>query len=70
MTADEFKAWAADMVAQGRARPEHGRDIDLARLLGINKNTIGKYFREGTDRTVALACSALLMQLGPYPDVD
>ena len=70
MTADEFKAWEQDMIAQGRIRADYGKVPDICRLLGKTQNSILKYEREGTDQTVALACSALLMQLGPYPDVE
>ncbi len=70
MTADEFKAWERDMIAAGRCRPEYGRDKDLAELLGASQDSIINYRKRGAPQTVALACSALLMQLGPYPDVE
>jgi hypothetical protein len=41
-------------------------DADCARLLGKSDDTIVSYKRKGTDRTVALACRALLHRLEPY----
>jgi len=62
MTADQFKAWLAEMKSAGLARS----DAECARLLGRSDETMLKYKREGTDRTVALACRALLHRMKPY----
>lgn len=70
MTADEFRAWEQDMIRAGRCRAEYGKDADLSRLLGASQDSIINYRKRGAPQTVALACSALLMQLGPYPDVE
>lgn len=62
MTATSFANWLADMKSAGLARS----DAECARLLGKTDDTIIAYKRKGTDRTVALACRALLHRMEPY----
>ena len=50
------------MKSAGLARS----DADCAKLLGKSDDTVVAYKRQGTDRTVALACRALLRRLEPY----
>lgn len=62
MTPTKFTAWLAEMKSAGLARS----DADCARLLGKSDDTVVSYKKRGTDRTVALACRALLHRLEPY----
>lgn len=62
MTPDHFNEWLAEMKSAGLARS----DVDCAKLLGKSDDTVVAYKRKGTDRTVALACRALLHRLEPY----
>lgn len=62
MTPDDFRAWLAEMKSAGLARS----DAECARLLGKTDDTVVSYKRKGADRTVALACRALLHRLEPY----
>lgn len=62
MTAAEFCAWLTAMKAAGLARS----DADAARQLGRTADSVVMYKRNGTDRTVSLACAALLQQVPPY----
>lgn len=62
MTAADFTEWLAEMKSAGLARS----DAECARLLGKSDDTVVSYKRKGTDRTVALACRALLHRLEPY----
>jgi hypothetical protein len=62
MTAASFTAWLAEMKSAGLARS----DAECGRLLGKSADQIVRYKQKGTDRTVALACSALLGGLVPY----
>lgn len=62
LEAEHFTAWIAEMKAAGLARS----DADCGRLLGKSDDTVVAYKRKGTDRTVALACRALLRRLEPY----
>ncbi len=58
MTAEDFQRWMA-----------HRRynNLQAAAALGVSRNSITRYLREGADRTVALACSADAMNLQPWP---
>lgn len=62
MTAAQFTAWLAEMKSAGLAKS----DAECGRLLGKSDDTVVSYKRKGTDRTVALACRALLHRLEPY----
>lgn len=62
MTPEQFVAWLAEMKSAGLARS----DAECARLLGKSDDTVVTYKKRGTDRTVALACRALLHRLEPY----
>ena len=62
MTAAQFTKWLAEMKSAGLARS----DAECARMLGKSDDTIVSYKRKGADRTVALACRALLHRLEPY----
>lgn len=65
MTAEQFSAWLAEMKSAGLAKS----DADCARLLGRTDDTIIKYKRNGTDRTVALACRALIHRMEPWGSI-
>ena len=62
MTPGAFVAWLAEMKSAGLARS----DAECARLLGKSDDTVVSYKKKGADRTVALACRALLHRLEPY----
>jgi hypothetical protein len=62
LTPEQFTKWLAEMKSAGLARS----DAECARLLGKSDDTIVSYKRKGADRTVALACRALLHRLEPY----
>lgn len=62
MTDTDFTNWLAEMKAAGLARS----DAECARMLGKSDDTVVTYKKRGTDRTVALACRALLHRLEPY----
>lgn len=63
MTADQFAKWLSEMKARFT---DIKSDADCARLLGKSDDTVVSYKKKGTDRTVALACRALLHRLEPY----
>lgn len=65
MRPEDFASWLADMKSAGLARS----DAECARLLGKSDDTVVSYKRKGTDRTVALACRALLHRMEPYGSV-
>lgn len=58
----QFVQWLAEMKSAGLARS----DAEAARMLGKSADMIVRYKKQGTDRTVALACRALLHRLEPY----
>lgn len=64
MTPAAFTAWLADMKSAGLARS----DAECGRLLGKSADQIVRYKRNGADRTVALACRALIHRLDAYGD--
>lgn len=57
MTAAGFEAWMARMGWSGR---------EAARQLGVSKDSVVRYRREGAPLLVALACAALAAGLGPW----
>ena len=57
MTASEFTAWLVAMNISG---------AEAARRLGCGKNAITRFKRQGGDRRLALACSALYHRLEPW----
>ncbi len=57
MTADEFNAWKKNAGLSG---------LEAARRLGISKNTVTRYSREGAPKNIALACAALASGLTPW----
>lgn len=63
MTPTQFTAWLAAMKTTST---DIKSDADCARLLGKSDDTVVSYKKKGTDRTVALACRALLHRLEPY----
>ena len=63
MTGPQFQSWLRSM----RRKNIINEDRDAARLLGIHRNTIGRFKIEGTKtRTIDLACRALLDERAPY----
>lgn len=62
MTPDAFFRWLADMKLAGLAKS----DAECGRLLGKSPDTIVRMKHYGADRTVAIACRALLHRLEPY----
>ncbi len=62
MTAAAFRTWLAEMKSAGLARSA----AEAGRLLGKSDDQMTRYKRSGADRTIALACRALLHRLEPY----
>lgn len=62
MSPEAFNRWLDEMKEAGLARS----DAECSRLLGKSDDTVVAYKRKGTDRTVALACRALLHRMEPY----
>lgn len=62
MTGSEFQEWMKKMKRHRRYKT---RD-ELTKLLGVSKNTITKYRREGCGPKVDLACQALIMGITKY----
>lgn len=63
MTPDDFKLWLDDMKLANLARS----DAAAARLLGVSANTVVEIKQRGADVRTALACTALLHRMKPYP---
>lgn len=63
MTGAQFIAWLAEMKSAGLAKS----DAECGRLLDKSPDTIVRMKKDGTDRTTALACRALLHRMQPYP---
>lgn len=59
MTADEFNAWKSSIGISG---------LEAARRLGISKNTVTRYSRQGAPHNIALACAAIAVGLKPWPE--
>ena len=57
MTGEAFRRWLKAMKISG---------AQAAELLGVHKNTVTRFKRDGTDRAIALACAALWHRLGPW----
>ena len=62
MSPQAFRAWLAEMKSAGLARSA----AEAGRLLGKSEDQMTRYKRDGADKTVALACRALLHRLEPY----
>ena len=62
MTPEQFTRWLAEMKSANLARS----DADCGRLLGKSPDTIVRMKQNGSDRTTALACTALLHRMEPY----
>jgi len=60
MSGEDFINWLEDMRDKGMNKSR------CAALLGRLPQSISRFSREGTDRTTALACAALLADLKPY----
>lgn len=58
MTADQFAQWMAHRCYNKQ---------QAAEALGISRNSVATYLKDGTNKTVALACSADAMGLKPWP---
>lgn len=65
MTKNDFQTWLEHMA---EARGGYS-STEAADDLGVNRNTIGRWKERGAPRHVALACTTLLCNLGPYPEV-
>ena len=63
MTATDFKLWLTAMKEANLARS----DAAAARLLGVSANTVSEMKQRGADVRTALACTALLHRMKPYP---
>jgi hypothetical protein len=61
MTADDFNAWLEHMNISG---------LEAARRLGLGKDTVTRYKRDGAPPYIALACSALCHGLPPWRKVN
>lgn len=57
MTAEDFNDWLDKTGLSG---------LEAARQLGVAKNSVVKYRREGAPLHVALACSAIYHKLSPW----
>lgn len=57
MNADDFNDWLQRTGLSG---------LQAAEVLGIAKNSVVKYRREGAPLHIALACSAIYHKLGPW----
>ena len=62
MTDEQFRGWLDEMKKQQPGLT----DTRCARLLGISRRTIIRYKECGAGLTIALACNALLKNIGPY----
>ena len=62
MTPAAFTAWLAAMKAAGLARS----DAHCGRLLGKSADTVVRMKRDGADKTVLLACRALMQRLHEF----
>lgn len=67
MTSEQFARCLADLKSAGRIRDGHGAHTDLANILGVSRDTVYRFEREGT-KTIAidLALAALMAGLKPY----
>lgn len=54
MSGEEFTAWMAHMGY---------RKADVARLLGLGRNTVPRYMKEGAPDYIAYACAAIAFGL-------
>lgn len=61
ITAAAFEAWVARMGWSGR---------EAARRLGVSKDSVVRYRREGAPRTVGLACAALAVGLDVWMSAE
>ena len=66
MTGDQFCRWLDAMFQSNKAKT----NVEISRLLGRKPNRISIYKTKGTDRTVALACAALLKGVRPYGEME
>ena len=67
MTKDQFAAAAAALQAGGVIPVGHGWKTSLAGKLGVTRQTIDNFEREGTrQRQTDLAIAALLAGMEPY----
>ena len=67
MTAEQFARCLADLKSAGRIRNGHGAHTDLANILGVSRDTIYRFEREGTKAIQTdLALAAVLEGLKPY----
>lgn len=62
MTANQFEDWLSEM----KHRRYISNSAQAMALLGISKNTFGKYRKDGCSQTVGLACQALIMGFKAY----
>lgn len=68
MTAHQFKDWLAAMESAGRIRDGHGSIQDVANALGLSREQVRKFMRDGTKQIQTdYACAAILAGIGPYP---
>lgn len=62
MTAEDFRAWLAEMQSKGLARS----DAECGRIIGRTANMVQVYKAKGANLTVALACNAVVKGIGPF----
>ena len=62
ITGEQFREWLITMRLAGKIKT----DAEAAILLGKSKDSLVIYKRKGADRSVALACRALLHGLTPW----
>lgn len=58
MTGEQFTEWMEHMGFN---------KLQAAEALGAGRNSIPRWQEKGTDRTIALACSAIAEKLPPWP---
>lgn len=59
MTGDDFTAWMKMMGFKA---------VDAAEALGVHRNTIPSYKKDGTNKSIGLACAALAVGLSEWTD--
>lgn len=62
MNPEQFNRWLEAMKASGRG----SSDTEVGKLLGKSRSAVARFKLTGSDRTVALACNALINGLEVY----
>jgi hypothetical protein len=62
MSAEDFCAFLSEMKSAGRAT----YDMEVAAMLGRTNDAVVRFKKQGADKTIALACAAVLAGLDAY----